>query len=103
MTDEQRKILAEFLEYKRDKSDKYWVDDRNRIHYLCQDEDMLSLMRMLAETNNWKNACVYLENSFMNEFPCDCICEYCEDFMFWIISDPARTCNLIAEFLEGRE
>ncbi len=84
MNDDRRKRLNNFL---------------GRRCYSTPD-DMVDLAKKLVETGKWRKAETFLYNYWKERSRED---EDLTDFIAWLICDPARTCDLVGEFLEVEE
>ena len=92
MTDEDKKLLTEYLgERWRDKTveDVFeWQDNRT----FTTSQDMVDLVKKMVERGDWRKFLRFTWESWPG---------FEGEFTAWLITDPARTCELIAEQLEA--
>jgi len=93
MTDEDKKLLTEYLgERWRDKTveDVFeWQDNRT----FTTSQDMVDLVKKMVERGDWRKFLRFTWESWPG---------FEGEFTAWLITDPARTCELIAEWMEER-
>lgn len=65
-------------------------------------DDFFAVKNRLVDNDDWGEFTDYASDVYLAEIDRSSICDYCESFWCWLI-DPARFCQLCADFLKGRE
>jgi len=112
LTDEQRKMLTEFIGEEWIDDEPWWDEDNRINHYNSAFDtasDMMALRKALREKGRWAD---FLSFAFFEVNPEDKteLCEdaingsfYSVDFMAYLDEDVERFCWLCCRFLEERQ
>ena len=90
MTDNQRKLIFEYMGYKL--INGYHIDERNVVHYLNDGNDMITAMNKMVVEGDWEE---FIQDSDNREWG------KTHNFIHWIMQ-PTRFFELFGEWLEER-
>ena len=80
---------------KHDPSTRYGIVRRT----FTTSQDMVDLVRKMAKTADWSDFCEW--SAFEENYGAQSMANEFDEWAAWLITDPARTCELIAEWKEA--